>query len=150
MTQDDLPHDSLPQAAVSRLLEEAQDADRRGDSEQALALFEEALALDASDPGLRLAWGRALMIRARYREAHDVLRDLSLEQEEHAEAHRVLGEVLQRMGADEDALRVLGRAAELDPSHPRPWYLMGLVHDRCGRPEEAAVMYRHARERTAT
>jgi tetratricopeptide (TPR) repeat protein len=148
MPQDELPHDLDPEVTLSRLLEEAQDADRRGETERALTLFEEALALDGSDPGLRVAWGRALMTRARYREALAVLRDLCQEDEGHAEAHRVLGEVLHRTGADEDALQVLGRAADLEPSHPRPWYLMGLVHDRCGRPEEAAAMYRHARERS--
>ncbi|TVP48961.1 MAG: tetratricopeptide repeat protein [Gemmatimonadales bacterium] len=133
-----------------RLLSEALEADRRGETEVARRRYEEALELNPTDPEIRTAWGRALMTRARHREAEVVLRALCEEDPGQVEAHRVLGEVLHRMGGDADALEVLERAAELDPGHPRPWYLMGLVHDGAGRPEQAAAMYRRSRERTAS
>jgi Flp pilus assembly protein TadD len=43
---------------------------------------------------------------------------------------------------------MLERAAQLEPRHARTFYVMGIVFDKKGRPQEAAAMYRKAREIT--
>jgi Flp pilus assembly protein TadD len=43
---------------------------------------------------------------------------------------------------------MLERAAVLQPDHARTYYVMGILLDRKHRPQEAAAMYRKAREVT--
>jgi Flp pilus assembly protein TadD len=61
-------------------------------------------------------------------------------------AHYYLGEALNRLGRVDEALSVLVRATRLSPENPRVFYLLGILYDRRNLPEEAAVMYRRARE----
>ena len=44
---------------------------------------------------------------------------------------------------------MLERAVRLQPRHARTFYVMGIVFDKKGRPQEAAAMYRKAREISA-
>jgi Flp pilus assembly protein TadD len=41
---------------------------------------------------------------------------------------------------------MLERAAQLQPGHARTYYVMGIVFDKKGRPQDAESMYRKARE----
>ena len=56
------------------------------------------------------------------------------------------GEALNRLGRTEEAMPVLERATVLQPSNARAFYLLGILYDRKHLPEEAALMYRKARE----
>jgi Flp pilus assembly protein TadD len=53
---------------------------------------------------------------------------------------------LNRLGRVDEALTVLARATRLPPVNPRVFYLLGILYDRRNLPDEAAVMYRRARE----
>jgi Flp pilus assembly protein TadD len=44
---------------------------------------------------------------------------------------------------------MLERAAQLQPDHARTYYVMGILFDKKNRPQEAAAMFRKAREVTA-
>jgi Flp pilus assembly protein TadD len=46
----------------------------------------------------------------------------------------------------EGALTSYRRAAELQPDNPRALYGLGIIYDRLARPDDAAYMYRRARE----
>ena len=48
--------------------------------------------------------------------------------------------------ADEEALDMLERATQLQPGNARAYYVMGILYDKKARPQEAAAMYRKARE----
>jgi len=41
---------------------------------------------------------------------------------------------------------MLQRATQLQPTNGRAFYVMGILYDRKRRPDEAAAMYRKARE----
>jgi tetratricopeptide (TPR) repeat protein len=57
-----------------------------------------------------------------------------------------LGEALNHVDDLGGALASYQRAAELQPGNPRALYGLGIIYDRLARPEDAAHMYRRARE----
>lgn len=61
-------------------------------------------------------------------------------------AHYYLGEAMNQAGDLPGARGALERAGELEPNAARSFRLLGRVLDRMGRPEEAMVYYRRARE----
>ena len=65
---------------------------------------------------------------------------------ERGPAHFYLGEALNHVDDLYGAMAAYQRAAELMPEHQRSLYGLGIVLDRLGRPDEAAVLYRKSRE----
>jgi len=61
-------------------------------------------------------------------------------------AHYYLGEALNHVDDLGGALSSYQRAAELQPGNPRALYGLGIIYDRLARPDDAALMYRRARE----
>lgn len=57
-----------------------------------------------------------------------------------------LGEALNHVDDLGGALTSYLRAAELQPGNPRALYGLGIIYDRLARPDDAAHMYRRARE----
>jgi len=57
-----------------------------------------------------------------------------------------LGEALNHVDDLGGALSSYQRAAELQPGNPRALYGLGIIYDRLARPDDAAHMYRRARE----
>ena len=57
-----------------------------------------------------------------------------------------LGEALNHVDDLGGALTSYQRAAELQPGNPRALYGLGIIYDRLARPDDAAHMYRRARE----
>jgi Flp pilus assembly protein TadD len=49
----------------------------------------------------------------------------------------------------DEALDMLLRATQLQPANARAYYVMGILYDKKSRPQEAAAMYRKAREASA-
>lgn len=50
-----------------------------------------------------------------------------------------VGITLARLGRLEEAEETLKRVAAVQPRSPRPWYVLGLIQQQTGRPEEARV-----------
>jgi Flp pilus assembly protein TadD len=46
----------------------------------------------------------------------------------------------------DEALDMLLRATQLQPDNARAYYVMGILYDKKSRAQEAAAMYRKARE----
>jgi len=65
-----------------------------------------------------------------------------------ASALHYRGEALNQLGRVDEAMAALEGAASLDPSNARTYYLMGILLDKKRRPQEAAAMFRKARELT--
>jgi len=56
------------------------------------------------------------------------------------------GEALNQLSRLDDAMAMLERAVQLDPGNGRAYYLMGILYDKKNLPQEAATLYRRARE----
>ncbi len=67
----------------------------------------------------------------------------------HATAYFYRGECLNQLGRVDEALRMLERSVQLHPHNPRAYFTMGILFDRKHLPQQAAAMYRKAREITA-
>jgi Flp pilus assembly protein TadD len=65
---------------------------------------------------------------------------------EHGAAFFYRGEALNRLGRTEEAMAALERATVLQPTNAKAFYTLGILYDRQHLPEEAALMYRKARE----
>ncbi|MCK5651861.1 MAG: tetratricopeptide repeat protein, partial [Gemmatimonadetes bacterium] len=50
------------------------------------------------------------------------------------------------LGRVEEAVEVLKRAVELQPTNAKAYYTLGILFDKKRLPEEAAALYRKARE----
>ena len=81
-------------------------------------------------------WGEAIP---------NLRRVVELEPERGA-AYYWLGEALNHVDDLGGALSSYQRAAELQPGNPRALYGLGIIYDRLARPDDAAHMYRRARE----
>jgi len=81
-------------------------------------------------------WGEAIP---------NLRRVVELEPERGA-AYYWLGEALNHVDDLGGALASYQRAAELQPGNPRALYGLGIIYDRLARPDDAAHMYRRARE----
>lgn len=109
-----------------------------------------AQRLAPEDPAIRTAVGILLFRRGLYARAEVELRPVCDGDCEHATAHYYRGEALNRLGRVDEALEVLGRAIELEPDDVRPYHTLGRLYDRKNQPEDAARMYRRARELTGS
>jgi len=56
------------------------------------------------------------------------------------------GEALNQLSRLDDAMEMLQRSVELDPGNGRAYYMMGILYDKKNLPQEAAALYRKARE----
>jgi Flp pilus assembly protein TadD len=109
-----------------------------------------AQRLAPEDPAIRTAVGILLFRRGLYARAEVELRPVCDGDSEHATAHYYRGEALNRLGRVDEALEVLARAIELEPDDVRPYHTLGRLYDRKNQPEDAARMYRRARELTGS
>jgi Flp pilus assembly protein TadD len=122
-----------------------------GRFDAALAPLAELRRAAGEAPLVHLVAGVLHFRRGMYPEAEAELRTLTDSEEPAArpyrgEANYYLGESLNRMERVEEALEILRTAIELTPDDPRPYHTLGRLLDRKGAPDEAALMYRRARE----
>ena len=68
---------------------------------------------------------------------------------DHGVAYFYRGECLNQLGRVDEALEMLERSVVLQPHNPRAYFTMGILYDRKHLPQQAAAMYRKAREVTA-
>lgn len=118
----------------------------RGEYQEALPLFREALGLAPDEPAIRVSLGRThVAIAARMLEesgphdpralehASQQLRQALLHWEGDAATHELIAFCALRQGRLEPAESALETAVERDPRAARAWNLLGVVRDRRGR-----------------
>lgn len=105
-----------------------------------------AQKLAADDLSVRAGLGILSFRRGLYQQADVELRWVCEQDPEHGPAHFYRGEALNRLGRVDLAMEVLERATVLQPHNHRAFYTLGILFDRKNLRDQAAVMYRKARE----
>ena len=118
-----------------------------------LSRFDEAerelrrgLKLDPENVEVHAHLGILHFRRGLYLQAENELRWVCERDHDHVTAHVYRGEALNRLGRVDQALEVLERVARLQPGNAKTYYTMGILFDKKRMPQEAAQMYRKARE----
>lgn len=114
--------------------------------DRAEELLRRAQRLAPDDLQVRLGIGVLYFRRGLYGQAETELRWVCLRDENNGSAFYYRGEALNRLGRFDEAMEALKRASDLMPTDPRPFYTLGHLYDRTHQPEDAADMYRRARE----
>ena len=105
-----------------------------------------AVAIDPNSVAVRASVGILSFLRGAYAAAELELRWVCEQDRESARAFYYYGETLNRLGRFDEALIALERAIVLQPRNSRAFYTLGHLYDRKHMTEEAALMYRQARE----
>lgn len=116
---------------------------RFGEAEAAL---ERANRMSPDDVDIRAGMGIVEFKRGLYDQAEATLRWVCGRQAYHGPAHLYRGEALNLLGRIDEALASLERASELDPDNARIYQALGVIYDKRREPDEAARMYKRARE----
>ncbi|MGH7663656.1 MAG: tetratricopeptide repeat protein [Gemmatimonadaceae bacterium] len=105
-----------------------------------------ALRADEDNAEVLTNLGILFCRRGRWREAVEPLRRAAHAESDRAAAHYYLGEAYNHIDDLPLALQAYESAAALQPANWRAFKGVGIVLDRMGRPNEAAVAYARARE----
>lgn len=130
--------------AVEQLFERARAEFRRGDLDEAVAIFDDAVRRAPDLAAAHLRRGIALRFARRYAEACDAFRTAIALDPELATAHHGLGSALLVMGRAEDAFEHLDRACELDPDNADIRNETGCALLSLARRDEAAGEFERA------
>ncbi|MDP2955586.1 MAG: tetratricopeptide repeat protein [Longimicrobiales bacterium] len=117
-----------------------------GRYDAAEAELRRALRLSPDHVAVRASLGILHYRRGLYAQAEVELGWVCDQAPDHGNAHFYRGESLNRLGRVEDALSALERATVLQPTNGKAFHTLGILYDRKHLPEEAAFMYRRARE----
>lgn len=116
--------------------------------DQAEAALRRALRLEPARAGVHASIGTLSYKRGLYGQAEQELkRALDLDPALGI-AYFYRGECLNQLGRVDEALEMLERAVQLHPRNARAFFTMGILYDRKHLPQQAAAMYRRAREVT--
>lgn len=118
--------------------------------EEAEGELRKAQRLEPESVAVRAGLGVLAYRRGLYARAEAELGWVCEQDSEHGPAHYYRGEALLRLGRVDEAMETMGRALELQPGNARAFYAMGILYDKKNLSEEAAVMYRKARELSQT
>jgi tetratricopeptide (TPR) repeat protein len=113
--------------------------------DKAEELLRRAQRLAPDDVQVRLGIAILYFRRGLYGQAETELRWVCERDEANGVAFYYRGEALNRLGRFDEAAEAVGRAVELIPNDPRPFYTLGHLYDRRHQLEDAAEMYRRAR-----
>jgi len=117
-----------------------------GRYEEAEALLSRARRLAPDDMEVRASVGILHFRRGIYGVAESELRWVCERDAEHGDAFFYRGEALNRLGRYDEAMAALEHATVVQPQNAKAYYTLGILYDRKHLPEEAALMYRKARE----
>ena len=106
----------------------------------------EALRLDPGHAPAHFHSGMVQLRRGRDQQAAASFRRTLECTDQIPDALYYLGEALNLLDDFDGAITTVERAIDVQPDDPRGYRLLGRVLDRCGRPEDAQVMYQKARE----
>jgi tetratricopeptide (TPR) repeat protein len=116
--------------------------------EHAEAALKRALRLEPTRADVHGSMGTLNYKRGLYGQAEQELkRALDLDPT-YGVAYFYRGECLNQLGRVDEALEMLERSVQLHPRNPRAFFTMGILYDRKHLPQQAAAMYRKAREVT--
>jgi len=122
------------------LIRKANQCHSRGEYEQAIAFYRQAIDLMPDSPIYRAYYfiiGETLMKIGRYQEAVPVLEQVVEDVPEHAQAWCDLGQCLMLTAHYHEAARAFERCLEIAPGTAEAWYYGAMVHARLGRGEQA-------------
>ncbi len=125
--------------------------ERRGETDRAIAVFEDLTRLEPME-GQHFAWlGTLLHEHGRVQEARHVLglaipilRAEIERQPDRGEAHMLLGNVLAQLGKPAEAIAEYREAIRIRPADNLIHYNFGVLLGRLGKSEEAIAEYREA------
>jgi arylsulfatase A-like enzyme/Flp pilus assembly protein TadD len=118
----------------------------RGEHEKALEILRRSAEMEPGDEGIWLAMAGAHLAKGEPAEAEAAVRKALEIEPESAGAFVALGRLAVARGRDAEALRLFEKAIEMDPgtTGPSAWNLIGWVHLRANRLEEARQAYQSA------
>jgi protein O-mannosyl-transferase len=116
----------------------------KGQWEEAIGQYREALRLKPDFAEVRNNLGLALMKRGQPQEAADEFRTLLLSQPQNAKAHYNLGLALAALSRKDEAAAEYLEALRIRPEYAEPHNNLGNLLAAQGRTEEAIVHYREA------
>ena len=117
-----------------------------GRYDEAGELLRRAQRIDPEDISVRASMGILHFRRGLYTMAEAELTVVCEQDDAHGPAFFYRGEALNRLGRFDEALQALEHATELQPRNAKAFYTLGHLYDRKHMDEEAALMYRRARE----
>ena len=138
-------HSLLGRASTATIHSRAETLRGQQRHDEALALYREALELDAEFAPAIAGMGIAFFELERYEEAIESMqRALVLVPElpEASSLHRLTGRALQELGRPGEAAAQFARTLELDPRDTEALDRLGFLRFNAGRYEEAAEYYR--------
>lgn len=121
---------------------------RRGLDELAAEKYEEALKLNSKLPSAHLDLGTLLLKHQRLAEAEKQFRTVLAADKDSLQANLGLAFVQTMRGGSEldEAEKTVRALLVRSPSQPRALYLLGLIQERRGKPEDAAASFKKSSE----
>ncbi len=118
-----------------------------GRGEEALKMYESALAKAPNDPDLMLRVGCGNVLAGRFAPAIGLLNKVLTQKPQSAETNHCLGRAMLLEGKNlAEALRYLNRAVELDPHRSEYYLYVGWAANEAGRVSEAEKALKRALE----
>lgn len=119
-----------------------------GDHEKALETIEQALEYFPQDSHLRLTKAALLISRNRVKEAEEIYRQVQEEEPENSEVLMAQARIAYLRGNPDEAIEGFEEIIESNPgsSGPTAYNMIGMIHLRAGRLDEARKAYEAALE----
>jgi len=128
-----------PQSA--NLLEEAKALQQKGDLNQSLVKYDEAISLDANNSAAWAGRGEVLHLLGRDEDAVHSLTKSTVLEPASAQVWIALGDTLADMGKNDEAFSAYDNAIKLNSNATMAWYGIGNVWAREGRYKDSAAAY---------
>ncbi|MBC7227554.1 MAG: tetratricopeptide repeat protein [Thermoflexales bacterium] len=131
----------------NELIKQANQCSSRGQYEEAIALYRQAIGLAPDSPiyaAYKFVIGEMLMNLGRHQEAVQVFGEVIAKTPEHDQAWCDLGQCLMVTGEYHRAAHAFERCLEIAPDTAEAWYYGAMVHAQLGQDEQAREYLRKA------